>query len=106
MLEKREVGHGVAYVGEVVAEAGLEGGEFVFAGEVNGAVGGKDAGEEAQVGGYAVRGVGIGGSGEVDRAPGGSLLFKILKEFAVVREVGDVELDRVGDMAFKGGFAL
>src|ERR1700679_3621820 len=98
MLEKREVGHGVAYVGEVVAEAGLEGGEFVFAGEVDGAVGGEDAGEEAQVGGYEVRGLGIGGSGKVDRAPGGSLLFKILKEFAVVGGGGEGGVVGVADV--------
>jgi hypothetical protein len=106
VLEEREVGEGVADVGEVVAEAGLEGGEFVFAGKVEGTVGGEDASEEAEVGGDAVGGVGVGGGGEVDWAPGGALLFKILKEFAVIGEVGDVELDGVGEMAFEGGLAL
>jgi len=32
VLEEREVRQGVADVGEVIAEAGLEGGEFVFSG--------------------------------------------------------------------------
>ena len=99
-------GERVADVGEVVAEAGLEGGELVFAGEVELAVGGEDAGEEAEVGGDAVGGVGVGGGGEVEGAAGGALLLKILKEFAVVGEMGDVELDGVGEVAFKGGFAL
>ena len=106
VLEEREVGEGVADVGEVVAEAGLEGGELVFAGEVELAVGGEDAGEEAEVVGDAVGGVGVGGGGEVDGTAGGALLLKILKEFAVVGEVGDVEVDGVGKMAFEGGFAL
>ena len=106
VLEEREVGQRVADVGEVVAEAGLEGGEFVFAGEVELAVGGEDAGEEAEMGGDAVGGVGVGGGGEVDGAAGGALLLKVLEEFAVVGEVGDVELDGVGEMAFEGGFAL
>jgi len=106
MLEEGEVWECVADVGEVIAEAGLEGGELTFAGEVELAVGGEDAGEEAEVGGDAVGGVGVGGGGEVDGAAGGALLLKILKEFAVVREMGDVELDRVGQVAFKGGFAL
>ena len=106
VLKEREVGEGVADVGEVVAEAGLEGGEFVFAGEVELAVGGEDAGEDAEVGGDAVGGVGVGGGGEVDWAAGGALLFKILEEFAVVGEVGDVELNGVGEVALEGGFAL
>jgi hypothetical protein len=33
-------------------------------------------------------------------------LLKILKEFAVVGEMGDLELDGIGQIAFKGGFAL
>ena len=106
VLEEREVGERVADVGEVVAEAGLEGGELVVAGEVELAVGGEDAGEEAEVVGDAVGGVGIGGGGEVDGAAGGVLLLKILKKFAVVGEMGDVELDGSGEVAFEGGFAL
>ena len=70
------------------------------------AVGGEDAGEEAEVVGDAVGGVGVGGGGEVDGAAGGVLLLKILKEFAVIGEMGDVELDGGGEMAFEGGFAL
>ena len=70
------------------------------------AVGGEDAGEEAEMGGDAVGGVGVGGGGEVDGAAGGVLLLKILEEFAVVGEVGDVELDGGGEVAFEGGFAL
>jgi hypothetical protein len=96
VLEEREVGERVADVGEVVAEAGLEGGELVFAGEVELAVGGEDAGEEAEVGGDAVCGVGIGGGGEVEGAAGGSLLLEVLQEFAVIGEMDDVELDGVG----------
>ncbi len=70
------------------------------------AVGGEDAGEEAEMGGDAVGGGGVGGGGEVDGAAGGVLLLKILKEFAVVGEVGDVELNGIGEMALEGGFAL
>jgi hypothetical protein len=84
----------------------LEGGEFIFAGEVELAVGGEDAGEEAEVGGDTIGGVGVGGGREVEGTAEGALLLKILKEFAVVREMGDVELDGVGEMAFEGGFAL
>jgi len=41
-------------------------------------------------------GVGVGGGGEVDRPAGGVLLLKILKEFAVVGEVGYIELYEAG----------
>jgi hypothetical protein len=34
------------------------------------------------------------------------LLLKILKEFAVVGEVGYVELDGAGEVLFEGGLAL
>ena len=70
------------------------------------AVGGEDAGEEAEVGRDAVSGAGVGGGGEVEGTAGGALLLKILKEFAVVGEVGDVELDGAGEVALEGGFAL
>jgi hypothetical protein len=106
VLEQGEVGEGVADVGEVVAEAGLEGGELVFAGEVELAVRGEDAGEKAEVVGDAGGGVAVGCGGEVDGAALGTLLFQILKEFAVVREVSDVELYGAGEVAFEGGFAL
>jgi hypothetical protein len=106
MLEEREVGESVADIGEVVAEAGLEGGEFVFAGEVERTVGCEDAVEQAKVGGDAVGGVSVGGGGEIDVATGSALLLKILKKFAIVREVGDVELDGVGEVALEGGFAV
>jgi hypothetical protein len=105
-LEEWEVGAGVADVAEVVAEALAEGLELVVAGEVEGAVGGEDAGEEAEMVGDALGEDGIGGGGEVDWAAGGVLLLKILKEFAVVREVGDVKGNGVGDVAFKGSLAL
>jgi hypothetical protein len=106
VLEEREVGQSVADVGEVVAELGLEGREFVFAGEVELAVGSQDTGEEAEVGGDAVGGGGICGGGEVKGATGGALLLKILKEFAVVGEMDDIELDGVGQVTFEGSFAL
>src|SRR5260370_36380613 len=48
----------------------------------------------------------MGGGGEVEGAAGGALLFKILKEFAVVGEMGDVELDGVGQVTFEGSFTL
>ena len=79
---------------------GAEGGELVFAGEVELAVGGEDAGEEAEVVGDAPGGGGVGGGGEVDGAAGGVLLLEILEELAVVGEVDDVELDGGGKMAF------
>src|ERR1700745_4082610 len=63
VLEEGEVGEGVADIGEVVAEAGLESGELVFAGKIELAVGGEDAGEDAEVVGDAVGGGGIGGGG-------------------------------------------
>jgi hypothetical protein len=49
---------------------------------------------------------GIGGGGEVDGAACGVLLLQILKEFAVVGEVRDIQGDGGGEMPFKGGFAL
>ena len=52
--------------------------------------------------GYA----GVGGRSEVDRATKSTLLLKILKEFAIVGEVRDVELDGLCQMAFEGGFTL
>jgi hypothetical protein len=56
--------------------------------------------------GDAVGGVGVGGGGEVDWAAGRALLLEILEEFAVVGEVGNVELNCLGEVAFEGGFAL
>ena len=56
--------------------------------------------------GDAVGGVGVGGGGEIDGAAGGVLLFKILKEFTVVGQVSDVELDGGGEVALKCGFSL
>ena len=106
VLEEREVGERIADVGEVVAETGLEGGELVFAGEIDLTVGGEDAGEDAEVRGDAVGGVGVGGGGEVDGAARGALLLKILKEFAVVGKMRDVELDGIGEVTLKSGFAL
>ena len=106
LLQEREVRQGVADVREIFAKAGLEGGELVFAGEVERAVGGEDASEQAEVGGDAVCGVGVGGRGEVDGTAGGALLFKILKEFPIVGEMGDVELNGVGEVTLEGGFSL
>jgi hypothetical protein len=106
VLKEREVGERVADVGEVVAETGLEGGELVLAGEVGLTIGSENASEEAEMRSDAVGGVGVGGSGEVDGAAGGALLLKILKEFAVVGEMRDVELDGIGEVTLKGGFAL
>jgi len=106
VLKEREVGGGVADVGEVVAELGAKGSELVLAGEVELAVGSEDAGEEAEMICDATGGVGVGGGGEVDGAACGVLLLKILKELAVVGEVGYVELDGSGKMTFESGFAL
>jgi hypothetical protein len=105
-FEEGKVGHSVADVGEVVPEVRAEGGELVFAGEVELTVGGEDAGEDAKVGGDTVGGVGVGCSSEVDGAAAGILLLKILKEFPVVGEVGDVELDSAGEVTFESGSAL
>ena len=44
----------------------------------------------------AVGGVGVGGCGEVDGAACGVLLLEVLEEFAVVGEMGDIELDGIG----------
>jgi hypothetical protein len=106
VLEKREVGEGVADVGEVVAEVLAEGFEFFVSGQVENAVGGEDAGEEAQVVGDAVRDAGVGGGGEVEGTAGSLLLLKVLEELAVVGEMGYVELDCVGDVVLESGFAL
>ena len=105
-LEDGQVGAGVADVGEVISEALAEGGELVVASEVDVAIGGEYAVEEAEVVGDALGQDGIGGCGEVDWAAGGVLLLQILKEFAVIGEMGDVEGDGAGDVAFEGGFAL
>ena len=56
--------------------------------------------------GDAVGGAGVGGGSKVDWAAGGALLLKVLKKFAIVRKMSNVELDRIGEMTFKGGFAL
>ena len=48
----------------------------------------------------------ISGRGEIDGAAGGVLLLQILKEFAVVGEVRDVEGDGGGEVPFEGGLAL
>jgi hypothetical protein len=70
------------------------------------AVGGEDAGEEAEVVCDTVGGIGIGGGGEVEGAAGGALLLKVLQELAIVGEMGDIELDGIGQVTFESGFAL
>jgi hypothetical protein len=106
VLEEREVRERVADVGEVVAKAGLEGGELVFAGEIELSVGGEDAGENAEVSGDAVGGDGVGGGGEVEGTADGALLLEVLQQFAVVGEMDNIELYRIGKMTFEGRFAL
>ena len=56
--------------------------------------------------GDAVGGVGVGCGGEVDWAAGRALLLKVLEEFAVVGEVGDVEVDGLGEVLLEGGLSL
>ena len=67
-----------------------EGCQLVVAGEIERAIGGKDAAEEPQMFGDALGKCGIGGSGEVDRAAGGVLLLKKLQKFAVVGQMSYV----------------
>jgi hypothetical protein len=105
-LEEREVRQRVADIGEVVAEAGLEGSQLVFSGEVELTVGGEDAGEDAEVGGDAVGSVRIGGRGEIEGTAVGTLLLQVLEEFAVVGKMNNIELYRVGKVAFECRFAL
>jgi hypothetical protein len=83
-----------------------EGCQLVVSGEVQGTIGGDDSGEEAEVIGDSLGQDRIGGGGEIDGAAGGVLLLQILKEFAVVREVGDVEGDGGGEVALECGLAL
>ena len=106
VLEEREVRARVADVGEVIAKLRAEGGELIFASEVELAVGGEDAGEEAEVVGDAVGDVGVGRCGEVDGAACSVLLLKILKEFAIIGKMGYVDLDDSSEVALEGGFAL
>jgi len=77
-----------------------------MAGEIVGAVGGEDSGEQPEVVGDALGEDGVGGGGEVDGAAGSVLLLKILKEFAVIGEVGDVQIDGGGEVPFEGCLAL
>lgn len=56
--------------------------------------------------GDAVGRAGVGGGGEVDGATGGLLLLKVLQKFAVVREVGYVQLNSARDVLLQGRFAL
>jgi hypothetical protein len=90
VLEQGEVGGGVADIAEVFAELLAEGGQLVVSSEVKDAVGGEDAGEEAEVVGDALGGGGVCGGGEVDGAAGGVLLLQILQKFAVIRQVSYV----------------
>ncbi len=71
-----------------------------------GAVGGEDVAEDAEVGGDALGDGAVGGGGEVDGAAGVVLILKVGEEGLVVGEVGDVEGDGGGGVAFEGGFAL
>ncbi len=77
-----------------------------MAGEVEGSFGGEDSGEEAEVIGDSLGEDGVGGGGEIDGTAGGVLLLKILKEFAVIGEVGDVEFYGSGKVLLEGGLAL
>ena len=56
--------------------------------------------------GDAVGEDGVGGGGEVNGPAGGFFLLEVLEELAVVGEVGDIELDGGGEVAFEGSFSL
>ena len=83
-----------------------EGCQLVCSGEVQGAIGGDDSGEEAEVIGDSLGEDRIGRRGEIDGATGGVLLLKILKDLAVIGEMGDVEVDGGGEVALECGLAL
>ncbi len=101
-----QVGAGVADVGELFAEAGLEGGEFVASGEVVRAVRGEDVGEDAEVGGDTVGEGAVGGGGEIEDAALRVLVEEELEQGFVVGQVVDVERDALGDALLEKGFAL
>ena len=108
VLEEGEVGQGVADVGEGVGIAKLvaEGCQLIVSSEVHGAIGGDNSGEETEVVGDSLGENRIGGCGEIDGAASGVLLFKILKNLAVIGEMGNVEGDGGGEVALECGLAL
>ena len=104
--EDGQVGPGVADVGELFAEAGLEGGEFVASGEVVRAVRGEDVGEDAEMGGDAVGEGAVGGGGEVKGAALRVLVEEELEQGFVVGQVVDIERDALSDALLEKCFAL
>ncbi len=75
-------------------------------GQIGSSIGGKDAREDAEMLGDPVRQGGVGCGGEVERAAFGLLLLQILEQFAVVGQMGGVQLHCSGDVALQRGFAL
>jgi hypothetical protein len=105
-LQEREVGQGVADVGEVVAKPSLKSEELAVAGKIDVGIGGENASEETEVVGDAVGEDSVGGGGKVNGTAHCLLLLEILKKLAVVGEVSYVELDGVGEVLLESGFAL
>ena len=106
VLQERKIGERVSDVAEVVPELLAEGGQLVVSGEIDDTVGGQDAGEDSELVGDMPGGGGVGGRGEVDLAASRAFLLKILQEFPVVREVRDIQMSCICDMALERGLAL
>lgn len=77
-----------------------------MASQIERPIGGKDASKEFEVVSDAMSKGRIGSGGEVDESASGLLLLDILEQFAVVRKVGDIELNGIGYMALESSFSF
>ncbi len=105
--QQRQIGGVVANVVESAAgQLAAQAIKLVFAGEVGCAVAAQNAREDAEMIGHALGKANIGAGGEIDLAAFGALRLKVVQQFVVVRQVGDVECDRVRDERLEGCLAF
>ena len=95
--QQRQIGAGVADVVEF-AEVGFEEGELFSAGEVCDAVGGQNAGKDAEMSRHALGQWAIGAGGQVELAALAPLTAKVADELGVVGQPGDIERSAAGHL--------
>ena len=106
-LKQRQIGRIVAYVIELArAKAAAQSVELAVAGQVDGAVAAQYAGEDAQMLSHAPRQPRIGARGQVKRASTRAFLRQEGEQLAIIRQVGNVQLDLLRHVRLEGGFAV
>jgi hypothetical protein len=106
-FEQGKVGKAIPDVGKAVpAEPALKQGELLVSCEVCDFVAAQDTFEQSEMVSYALGKADIRTRGEVEFAAAGALLLQELKDLAVIRKVGNVELNMRADKSFERSLAL